>query len=530
MVVVELLLLMSPFMAAAQDSRTLETEQAIVQVRLEGAYPDSWMVAPLGNASEFVSLVNGDSNTPMARPFRLLLDGDSGALTDFANSTAYDVNSDNGAIIFTSSVHESGLQIIKRYQLLDKYTAKLAVTLRNALSGNVVALGSPALTLGPGIGRTPETVGGLGDAMYRFVEAVSYDGQGVLTIEADGDPADAIWAGIHDRYYAFLVRPTGGFTPGTVATLTTKVIRTPDASDPNSDYYPELQISVASHTSIAPGEELVFEFDVYAGPKDRTALTESGYAPLLYSNLPGPLRWLCLQLGDLLRFMYGHIGSWWMTIVAFTIMIRIVLFPLAQKSINMNAKMMADQAKLKPLIDEIKGKYKNAQTQYDKTMALYKEHGINPLAPLFGCLPVLLQLPILIAIFNILGQEVTLQGARFLWIDDLSLPDRLFPLGVTLPYFGAYFNLLPVLMAVTMVLTTNLGSPADGDQKKSQTRSMAVLAFIFFALFYSFPAGLVLYWMLSNLGQYVQQVITTRITARRASILAEDATPGDGAV
>jgi YidC/Oxa1 family membrane protein insertase len=149
-------------------------------------------------------------------------------------------------------------------------------------------------------------------------------------------------------------------------------------------------------------------------------------------------------------------------------------------------------------------------------MELYKAHDINPFAPVLGCVPVLLQLPILIAIFNLLGQEVKMQGASFLWISDLSIPDQLFALPFTLPYFGGYFNLLPILMSVTMVLTTNLGTPAEGDQKKSQMRTMIILAVIFFTLFYSFPAGLVFYWMMSNVGQFAQQEFMKRRAGKKA--------------
>lgn len=501
---------------AAQETTLLESDVSSVEISQQGAYPVSWTVAPMGTREHSVQLVSpAFLDEPLGGPFRLILDGESGPLTTFANTAVYEAEREQNAVRFASPVHDSGLQIIKSLRFSEGYTANYFVVLRNALTGGSVQLSNAAITLGPGIGRVPNAVGGLGDAMYSYVDGVVFDGQDVREPNSTERISDVTWAGIHDRYYALLLRPSGNWSPGTSAYSSITV----DESEPEpaDAFHPALRIELANETTIAAGEELVFEFQVYAGPKDRTALTDAGYEPLLYSNLPGPLRWLCLKLGDLLRYMYGHIGSWWMTIVAFTVLIRIVLFPLAQKSIKMNAQMMADQAKLKPLIDEIKKKHRDASVQYEKTMALYKDHGINPFAPMFGCLPVLLQLPILIAIFNILGQEVTLQGARFLWVDDLSLPDRLFPLGVTLPYFGAYFNLLPVLMAITMVLTTNLGSPADGDQKKSQTRSMAVLAFIFFALFYSFPAGLVLYWMLSNLGQYAQQEVVTRIVERRTS-------------
>ena len=124
----------------------------------------------------------------------------------------------------------------------------------------------------------------------------------------------------------------------------------------------------------------------------------------------------------------------------------------------------------------------------------------------------LIQLPIFIALFNVIGQAWELRGAGFLWIDDLSRPDRLFPFGFTIPLLGSYFNLLPVIMAGTQVLVSNLSSSPGADEKqlRSQRRGMLIMAILFMLLFYPFPSGLILYWTCSNLGQFVQQQIMVR--------------------
>ena len=117
-----------------------------------------------------------------------------------------------------------------------------------------------------------------------------------------------------------------------------------------------------------------------------------------------------------------------------------------------------------------------------------------------------------IALFNLLGQSFALRGAKFLWIADLAEPDRLFTLGFSIPLLGSYLNILPILMAASQVFVSNLSSnpQADAAERMRQKWFMLVMAIVFLVLFYSFPAGLVLYWMTSNLGQLLQQRLVGR--------------------
>jgi YidC/Oxa1 family membrane protein insertase len=121
---------------------------------------------------------------------------------------------------------------------------------------------------------------------------------------------------------------------------------------------------------------------------------------------------------------------------------------------------------------------------------------------------VLIQLPVFIALFHVLGQAVELQGASFLWIDSLGLPDRLFSFGRDLPFFGAYFNILPFLMALSTLLTITL-SPSSGQN----SIFLVIMAVGFLLLFYPFPSGMVLYWTMANLLQIFQQMLVKRKTA-----------------
>lgn len=488
-----------------------------VRITHEGAYPRFWGVRRDGVDTATPMLHSELAEFELAGPFRLMVDGPDGTLTRFANTATYTVEDDTN--IFTSSVHESGLEITKRFHTADDYSGTFEVEFSNKSDAQSVTLSDVAVTLGPGLGIVPGSIGGLGDAMYSYVEAFTSFQDRITPIEFD-DESDTIsvgtaevpveMVGMHNRYYVMFVRDDNGKTLTGRTTIPRSLLTEAEVEEEAMNFFPAFFLKPFDSTVLPPGESISIRYAFYMGPKLNEPLEKFGGDAILYSNLPRWMRWLCLTLGDVLKTIYGVVGSWWLTLLVLTVFVRILLFPMAQKAIKMNAQMLADQAKLKPLIDEIKAKHSDAQVQYKKTMELYKENGINPFAPMLGCLPIIVQLPILIAIFNILGQEIEMQGARFLWINDLSIPDQLFPLGFTLPYFGAYFNLLPLLMAVTMVLTTNLGTPAEGDQKKSQLRSMVLLAALFFTLFYSFPAGLVLYWMMSNIGQYIQQEIVTR--------------------
>ncbi len=146
----------------------------------------------------------------------------------------------------------------------------------------------------------------------------------------------------------------------------------------------------------------------------------------------------------------------------------------------------------------------DALREHEETMKIYKAHGMSPYAPLKGCLWVLLQLPVLIALFQLIGHAYPLRQAHFLWIADLAQPDRLFDLGFSIPLMGHSFNLLPCLMAVTQALTIRFSSSGGSG---GQRGTMLAMTLFFFVLFYSFPSGLMLYWMASNLLQVAQQAM-----------------------
>lgn len=196
-----------------------------------------------------------------------------------------------------------------------------------------------------------------------------------------------------------------------------------------------------------------------------------------------------------LKFLNKFISNYGLVIIVFSILIKVLLYPLTHKSYVSMKKMQLVQ----PLMTEMKEKYKgDPQVLNKKTMELYKTHGVNPMG---GCLPMLLQMPLLIGLFIVFRSTIELRGADFIWwINDLSKPDSILTLPFSLPLYGNQVGLLPIVMGLTMFLQQK-STMQDPRQKM-----MAYFMPIFFVLlFNTFPSGLNLYYTLFNLWTIIQQ-------------------------
>jgi len=239
---------------------------------------------------------------------------------------------------------------------------------------------------------------------------------------------------------------------------------------------------------------------VYIGPLDHRELGkyENNLDELIMNNgwYERVFRFFSMLVLDVLELLHKVIPNWGIVIIVFSILIKLVVYPLTKKSYQ----SMKEMQKIQPLMTEMKEKYKGDPQRLNKeTMKLYKEHGVNPLG---GCLPMLLQMPLLIALFIVFRSTIQLRGATFIpgWIDDLSRMDTLFVLPFSLPMYGDHFNLLPILMAVTMMFQSKM-TMQDPKQK-----AMVYLMPVFMLLIFNrFPSGLNLYYTLFNLLTIVQQ-------------------------
>ena len=220
------------------------------------------------------------------------------------------------------------------------------------------------------------------------------------------------------------------------------------------------------------------------------------------------LGWLQAILKWLLISFHKLIPNYGVAIILLTVVVKIVLYPLTKKSFESSAKMSA----LSPKMKEIQEKYKNnPQKQNAELAALYKREGVSPLS---GCFPILLQMPIFFALYGLLNSFFELRGAGFLepWITDLSQPDSIWNFAPTSVLFiGSDIRLLPILMAVTQILSSKLmqpaGSSGGSSQQQSQMKMMTyAMPVIFLFVLYDVSSGLLLYWTMTNVLSIGQQL------------------------
>ena len=239
--------------------------------------------------------------------------------------------------------------------------------------------------------------------------------------------------------------------------------------------------------TIAPGETTTVSQRLYVGPKDQVALAD------LAENLDlvidyGWLWWLAKPLFWLLTMIQGFVINWGLAIIILTICVKLAFFRLSAASYKSMAKMRTVQPKIQSIRDQYA---EDKAKQQQAMMELWKKEKINPMG---GCLPMLIQMPVFIALYWVLLESVELRHAPFvLWVDDLSAMD---------PYF-----VLPILMGISMYLMQRL-NPAPPDPMQAKIMQYMPIAFTFLMMW--FPAGLVLYWLCNNLLSFAQQYVVTR--------------------
>ncbi len=248
----------------------------------------------------------------------------------------------------------------------------------------------------------------------------------------------------------------------------------------------------------SPGRE--DHFRIYLGPLDHRELGKynNNLDELIMNNgwYEEMFRWISLLILPVLEFFHSIIPNYGIVIIIFSIIVKIIVYPLTKSSYKSMKKMQSIQ----PMMQEVREKYKNdPQRQQKEMMKMYQKHGFNPLG---GCLPMLLQMPLLIALFIVFRSTIQLRGATFIpgWINDLSQTDTLFHLPFSLPFYGDEFNLLPILMALTMFFQSKM--TMQDPKQKFMVFFMPVFMLL---LFNRFPAGLNLYYAMFNLLTIIQQ-------------------------
>ena len=244
---------------------------------------------------------------------------------------------------------------------------------------------------------------------------------------------------------------------------------------------------VGPAASVAPGESVTIGSTFYAGPKIQDTL--AGLAPYLNLTVDyGLLWWIAAPLFSLLDIIHGVVGNWGGAIILLTLFVKLMLYPLSAAGY----RSMANMRKVAPEMKRLQERYSDDRERLSKEMmGLYKKEGVNPLG---GCFPLLLQMPVFLALYWVLYEAVELRQAPFmLWINDLADLD---------PYF-----VLPLLMGASMYYQQTL-NPAPPDPM--QAKVLKIMPVMFTVLFLFFPAGLVLYWLVNNVLSMAQQWYITR--------------------
>ncbi|MDP2940812.1 MAG: membrane protein insertase YidC [Candidatus Omnitrophota bacterium] len=256
---------------------------------------------------------------------------------------------------------------------------------------------------------------------------------------------------------------------------------------------------------LPPGESFKEKFHIYLGPQDLQLIKAINYDWSAVINY-GTFDFIAQLLLQLLGLFYALVHNWGWSIVLLSLAVYGLLFPLTLKQM----RSMKEMQVLQPKVAALRLAYKdNPQKLNRETLALYKEHKVNPLG---GCLPLILQMPIFFALYQALMRSVALKGAHFLWIKDLSEPDRLFVLPFSLPVLSNEINILPILMAIGMFIQQkiSLAKGSMGVAAEQQKMMLIMMPLLFGFIFYRMPSGLVLYWFINSALTLVYQMRINR--------------------
>ncbi|MFN2350335.1 MAG: membrane protein insertase YidC [Kiritimatiellia bacterium] len=248
--------------------------------------------------------------------------------------------------------------------------------------------------------------------------------------------------------------------------------------------------------TLQPGDSLERRMHYYAGPKKFSILRRLGMKQEEVMDF-GMWSPVCKFLLKILTTTYRYIPNYGVAIILLTMLIRIIFWPLTHKSTESMKKMQA----LQPMMTELRAKHKdNPKKMQAEIMALYRQHKVNPMG---GCLPMIVQIPVFIALFVVLRSAIELRFADFLWIKDLSEPERLFADILPIP-----LNILPLIMAVTMAWQQRLMPTTDSSQQRIMLVFMPIMMLV---MFYMMPAALVLYWTTNQCIMIAQQLFHKKL-------------------
>lgn len=302
------------------------------------------------------------------------------------------------------------------------------------------------------------------------------------------------WLGFRDQYFCLIAKPDFSTREYIIEEIDKKRLRVAMKSD---------------SVKLAAGEKASFPSTIYYGPQDIKTLKsyDMGLEDIVDFKMGGFFDIMAFGLTDfiakimlaIIGFIHGIIPNWGVAIIIMAVIVYGSTYPLTYSGMKKMKDAQQKSSAIQPEMNKIREKYKdNPQKMNQAMMELYKKHNFNPMSMLSGCLPMFLQAPIFIGLIQLLWRSYNFKGASFLWIKDLSEPDRLATLPFSLPYFGNELNILPILYAILLFIQQKMQSKnmvaADPQQAEMQKMMATIFPLMLGVLFYKFSSGVALYF------------------------------------
>ena len=446
------------------DRITLNPEEPTIK-KWTTCYPDC-----LSNTNIFLELSND------TKPFIEIFDSKGDAYDDYLISSDYE--GDDFEVVYTSrNPLEEISNIIYKSDKENRFLeliiqsdddVKIEIDLKNLLS--------------------EEDIYGLG-GIYNGTWLVNVDEQGSENISSlrQANTKQASWVGARTRFWSFLISPIN-----------------------NNLLIDEIDGSESRLRLMSEAGNGLHQFRLYFGPLNTAELSELDpqLRQLMYSALWDWLRQLCFLIEWIFISLLNLVGNEGIAILLLACALKIMIFPLNRIAEKWQDDVNSIRSDLQPQIDEIKSMFSGEEANR-RIMQLYQDRNISPFYSVKSLFGFLIQIPIFIAVFDVLGESIYLLEKSFFFIDDLSKPDQWLSLPIVIPFLGSSFNLLPFCMMIISLLSAFLYHDRNlsSDLLSNQKRNLYFMSLLFFILLFTFPSGMVLYWTASNILQLLQTQI-----------------------
>jgi YidC/Oxa1 family membrane protein insertase len=444
------------------------------------------------------SVIFGDSTgTPVNQLFRAKVINDTsiGFFQDFAVT-----NKDGTTSRFT---------LVKQYTFNpDDYMFELKVTVDGDASLSGLQFNNVAYTI-----KTSPQIGPKWNEkdQYEFRKFYQMENGKKKVLSTGAEKTDRsknalTWAGVSGKYFALVVLPDSGIQQAVYSRVSSS-----DSATSAQMFLSRAPITASKTTDT---------WHVYIGPRTENELGKYNVAannPYKLDNVKidqvidssGILAPLEVLLKWIMEIFYFLIPNWGVSIIIMTLLMRIIIFPLTKKSSEASLRMQ----ELQPKMQEIQTKYKeNPQKMNEEMAKFYQSVGYNPLS---GCLPILIQFPLIFAMYNLFNNYFEFRGALFIpgWIPDLSQGDSVLKFGFSIPLLNwTELRLLPIIYVISQLFYGKFTQIPGGTQQNSTMKLMMYgMPLFFFFIFYNAPSGLLIYWIFSNVLTLVQQIIINKM-------------------